>query len=52
MINIKAISRILGILSALNTTAMFIPLSIALYDYYSDLSEINIFAMVSISYRS
>ena len=49
MINIKAISRILGILSALNTTAMFIPLTIALYDYFSDFSELNVFAMVSLS---
>ena len=49
MINIQAISRILGILSAFNTTAMFIPLTIALYDYFSDYSDLNIFAMVAIS---
>ena len=49
MINIKAISRILGILSALNTTAMFIPLTIAFYDYFSDFSELNVYAMVSLS---
>ena len=49
MINIKAISRILGILSALNTTAMFIPLSIALYDYFLDSSQLSILSMVSLS---